>query len=174
MIAVNLLTAAMTKMVVARLKGRRRRSRIMADPQRREAERVRRREQSKRKYEADRGTPTRMEARTERARQWREKNRPKAREASNAARIKRCYGLAREDWQALHDAQGGRCAICRREQKPHRDGTLDRLSVDHDHQTGRVRGLLCHDCNHVLGKMDDDPERLRAAAAYLERTCTSG
>lgn len=52
-----------------------------------------------------------------------------------------------------------RCAIC---------ATTDQLVGDHDHATGSPRGILCRKCNLALGNMDDDPQRLRAAAAYLE------
>ena len=53
------------------------------------------------------------------------------------------------------------CAIC--------GATDKRFHVDHDHTTGHVRGLLCGPCNQTLGLMQDEPARLRAAAAYLER-----
>lgn len=49
------------------------------------------------------------------------------------------------------------------------DATGRRLAVDHDHTTGKVRGLLCGACNTALGKMRDSPEQLRRAADYLER-----
>lgn len=61
--------------------------------------------------------------------------------------------------QAAWDTQV--CAIC--------GSTEKRFHVDHSHQTGVVRGLLCGPCNHTLGLMQDEPARLRAAAAYLER-----
>lgn len=64
-------------------------------------------------------------------------------------------------------AQGDRCAIC---------GSLDigvigqaNWPIDHDHNTGKVRGLICNFCNKGLGNFKDDPSILRAAAEYLER-----
>lgn len=59
------------------------------------------------------------------------------------------------------ETQDGRCKLCRREV----DGPL---VVDHNHETGEVRGLLCSTCNTGLGKFGDDPTQLRAALAYLE------
>mgnify|MGYP001557841768 CR=1 FL=1 len=68
------------------------------------------------------------------------------------------YGLSPEEYQRLHRAQGGACAICRRRLKLH---------IDHDHQSGRVRGLLCNSCNNGLGRFADNPERLYRAGDYL-------
>lgn len=74
------------------------------------------------------------------------------------------YGLTDEQYEALLTRQDGRCAICKTNEwsghhkKPH---------VDHDHATGRVRGILCNNCNQGLGRFADDPVRLMAAARYL-------
>ncbi|WP_406418459.1 endonuclease VII domain-containing protein [Streptomyces sp. NBC_01614] len=62
------------------------------------------------------------------------------------------------------ERQGGACAICRGRNK-----SGHQLHVDHDHTTGRVRALLCQQCNAMLGHARDDIETLRAAIAYLER-----
>lgn len=70
------------------------------------------------------------------------------------------YGLTLQDKAKLN---GGRCAICGS------DGGGKKMHVDHDHQTGEVRGLLCGYCNWVVGYSQESPERLRAAADYLER-----
>ena len=75
----------------------------------------------------------------------------------------RKFGLTPDDYDCMLEAQGGGCAICGR---PPRDDIS--LHVDHDHKTGRVRGLLCFRCNNSLGDLDDDPELLRKAVAYLE------
>lgn len=79
------------------------------------------------------------------------------------ARNLRRYGLTVDDYEALLQAQGGVCAIC---------GDTDtrrRLNVDHDHATGRVRGLLCNGCNTArLGKLGDSVERAEARAIYYE------
>ncbi len=83
--------------------------------------------------------------------------------------LKGKYGIALEEYTRMFVKQGGVCAICRRpELKVHKSGTRHSLNVDHCHITGRVRGLLCSPCNTSLGKMGDDPSRLREAAMYLE------
>lgn len=82
----------------------------------------------------------------------------------------RVYGLSHDEYTAMVEVQDGRCAICRQEPvRKSQYGTRYPLHVDHDHTTGQVRGLLCFSCNAGLGKFRDDPERLRAAASYLER-----
>jgi predicted nucleic acid-binding Zn ribbon protein len=75
------------------------------------------------------------------------------------------YGLSQDEYEAMLARQGGGCAICGTTDWPGKD---HRPHVDHDHETKRVRGLLCDSCNQGLGRFADDPARLRAAAAYLE------
>lgn len=78
-------------------------------------------------------------------------------------RVRKTYGLNDGDYDRLYAAQGGRCAICRKA-----TGKVKRLAVDHDHETGEVRGLLCFPCNHdVLGKLGDDPEVYLRIIRYL-------
>lgn len=83
--------------------------------------------------------------------------------------LQKNYGLTVEQWQELFDAQEGRCGICGR----HEDEVLwaegrRGLVVDHCHETGRVRGLLCNGCNRGLGYLGDDLDRVRAAEAWLQ------
>jgi hypothetical protein len=80
------------------------------------------------------------------------------------ARILYKYGLTEERYNEILVSQGGRCAICRIEKCK----TGRRFAVDHDHGTGKVRGILCSACNIGIGHMQDDPELLRRAADYLE------
>lgn len=77
-----------------------------------------------------------------------------------AYRLKRYYNMTEEDYQTLLDKQRGGCAICGR--TPQR-----RLHVDHCHLTGRVRGLLCYNCNRMLGDAHDKISLLAKAANYL-------
>jgi hypothetical protein len=81
----------------------------------------------------------------------------------------RRYGITREQYEEMWTRQGGRCAICNRlgSEVHARGKAVLRLAVDHDHETGVVRGLLCNGCNLGLGGFDDDPEALERAAAYL-------
>lgn len=68
------------------------------------------------------------------------------------------YGIEREAYEAMLADQGGVCAICGRDEK---------LVIDHDHETGEIRGLLCHRCNFALGAVEDDTAILANAIAYL-------
>lgn len=73
------------------------------------------------------------------------------------------YGISVADYDEMFEAQSGLCAICGN--PPNRM----RLAVDHSHDTGQVRGLLCFNCNHGLGHFKDNPTVLRSAAEYLSR-----
>lgn len=72
------------------------------------------------------------------------------------------YGITAEQWEEKLAQQGGVCAICKKV-----DPRGRRLSVDHCHTTGQVRGLLCDRCNTLLGRVDDDRDILISAADYL-------
>jgi hypothetical protein len=76
------------------------------------------------------------------------------------------YGMTLDDYERMHAQQSGVCAICMRSSVY--KGEERRLAVDHDHTTGKVRGLLCQTCNRVLGLVDDNVEVLRRAIDYLE------
>lgn len=75
------------------------------------------------------------------------------------------YGLTPDDYDRIFDAQDGRCAIC---SIPASEAAHGRLVVDHNYTTGRVRGLLCSNCNCGIGHLKDDAERTRLAGVYLE------
>lgn len=91
-------------------------------------------------------------------------------ERAHGARVEATYGITPERYAALYEAQGGRCAICRRA-----TGKTRRLSVDHDHACCKttpacgkcVRGLLCRPCNSMLGHARDDVGFFVRAGRYL-------
>jgi len=73
-----------------------------------------------------------------------------------------------EKLQQMLEQQGGVCAICHKPETTMRQGQPIQMSVDHNHATGQVRGLLCQKCNHAIGLFDDDLALLRNAIFYLE------
>lgn len=89
-------------------------------------------------------------------------------ERSAAYDLKKHYGLTAKEYEALLESHGGKCAICGQPETQAIRGKTLRLSVDHCHAKGHVRGLLCSNCNSGLGRFKDDPAALRRAAAYLE------
>lgn len=78
--------------------------------------------------------------------------------------LQRNYGITSEEYDQMYYDQDGLCLICSEEEP---GGRL--MPVDHCHATGKVRGLLCANCNRGLGLFKDDPDRLLAAAMYLLR-----
>lgn len=86
-------------------------------------------------------------------------NRAKSHGSVRSFHLKRRYGVTEEQVDRLNARQGGVCVICLRRAAKH---------VDHSHETGLFRGLLCFSCNGALGQFDDHPWRLREAARYLE------
>lgn len=84
-----------------------------------------------------------------------------------ARRIQAKYGLSIGRYMEMYQRQGGACAICRTPYAAVIKAKQRRLYVDHDHATGRPRGLLCHSCNTAIGHLRDDPKLLASAIAYL-------
>jgi hypothetical protein len=102
------------------------------------------------------------------AARWRKRHQERAIKTLRTILLRQ-YGLTDDDYAALLTSQDGVCAICGTNDPGRGNGGQRRhFSIDHDHLTGRVRGLLCDRCNRVLGRMDDSPELLRKAAMYLE------
>lgn len=138
-----------------------------ANPETRERTRKWAREWSKRNI--DRLRPKRQERYRQNpekyraiAKQYRERN-PTAKYASE---LKLKYGLSLDGYNQMLTAQGGLCKLCK--MPPQGNGkTAKILHVDHNHETGKVRALLCMQCNRALGMFSDNAEMLISAAMYL-------
>jgi hypothetical protein len=85
--------------------------------------------------------------------------------SSRKWRLKNIYGLTEADYKTILDFQGGGCAICKTECP---GGKLKYFCVDHDHATGKIRGLLCNACNVAIGLLKDSIVLCDNAAAYLK------
>ncbi len=93
------------------------------------------------------------------ARSWERRWRANNQEYQVERDALRKYGLSAEDHKQMISQQRGRCLICREEKK---------LEIDHCHDTGKVRGLLCHNCNTGVGMLGDSVLTIIRAATYLE------
>jgi hypothetical protein len=80
-------------------------------------------------------------------------------------RLAKIYGVPFQELLILKENQDYKCAIC----GVNDHDTTKGLAIDHDHQTGKVRGWLCHNCNRAIGMLRDDPNVLRKAVEYLEK-----
>lgn len=110
-------------------------------------------------------------------RAWAERNRESLRERAREhyhskykfkyrdARLMADFGITREEYDHILLFQGNRCAIC---QSEHSDAEGREFAVDHDHFTGKVRGVLCRGCNVGLGNLRDDVSILERAVRYLK------
>ena len=78
------------------------------------------------------------------------------------------YGIDQNRYDEILSSQNSVCAICLKpESKKHQNGNVTNLSIDHDHETGKVRGLLCSKCNFAIGHLDDSPYLCERAMKYL-------
>jgi len=93
------------------------------------------------------------------ARQWRKDNPDKVKNTE----LRKMFGITLEDYNRMYGQQKGCCKICNK----HSDDEKQALAVDHCHTTGKVRGLLCKDCNRALGMFKDSVTNLQKAIKYL-------
>lgn len=91
---------------------------------------------------------------------WRAELRRRKREA-HGRMVERTYGINEELYEKLYEYQEGHCALC------HHTGKSKRLAVDHDHDTGEIRGLLCGPCNKLLGRIRDNVQYFANGIHYL-------
>jgi hypothetical protein len=97
------------------------------------------------------------------------RNKEKVDRIHRNSKLTTVYGISIDEYEVLLSNQNGLCAICREsEVKRHRNGTLWALSVDHDHVTGKIRGLLCSACNVGIANFRENIEALEAAIEYLK------
>lgn len=94
--------------------------------------------------------------------QWRSYARRRTPEQRRSWALKKNYGITIDDYNRMYAEQHGSCVICRK--------SFPVLDVDHNHETGKVRGLLCKKCNKGLGHFDDQPVLLFSAIDYLNRS----
>jgi len=109
------------------------------------------------------------------AAKWRQENPAKSKLSEVRGSLKARYGISADEYQRMYHAQNGCCAICKRAvisqiaaaATASRKGKIDSAHVDHCHKTGRVRGLLCSECNTGIGYLKENAEVLQNAIAYL-------
>lgn len=107
----------------------------------------------------------------EKAKEYQQKHPEKVKIWGTRKYRKKNYGLSEAQYQKMVSDQNGVCAICFKEETHRgRGGDVTPLAVDHDHSTGKVRGLLCFACNTGIGKLNDDPRLLQNAIVYLMRS----
>jgi hypothetical protein len=104
----------------------------------------------------------------EHSRLYRVNNPLKAKETVRKATIKNKFNITIEQYKQLLIKQNNKCAICDRSYFEYKKTTKREFCIDHNHQTGEIRGLLCSPCNRAIGQLQDNPNILRKAAFYLE------
>lgn len=92
---------------------------------------------------------------------WRENNKERNRINGRANNLKRNHNITLEEYESWWNKQEGKCAICKQSNKRI-------LEVDHNHKTGKIRGLLCGNCNKAIGLLDDNPKLFESGVEYLK------
>lgn len=156
-----------------RLAAREAKQREMANPGKRKRVNERWLKRAKERYASDPDHREKLKHQS-RARAARKKSDdPVAWQAENSAKSLKAMckrlGMTIEQYVVMEESQDGCCAICGRPETIIKRHKVCRLAIDHDHETGEVRGLLCSNCNRGLGMFKDSPNLLWAAANYLIR-----
>lgn len=107
-------------------------------------------------------------------RRWRLLNPEKSDRTVQASSLKRLYGITTEQYENIIVLQNNGCGICGMTQKESVNKFKIRLVVDHNHETGEIRGVLCSSCNRSLGLLGDNIEKLNLAIEYLKKKETYG
>lgn len=102
-----------------------------------------------------------LEYNNEHSKKWNKKNPEKVK----SYRLKREFGITLEQYNIMFTNQNGKCLICLRHQSEFKRA----LAVDHNHETGEIRGLLCHKCNTAIGLLHDNIDILNNAIKYLKK-----
>lgn len=98
----------------------------------------------------------------EQGRRYYQENKERLSETQRAQKLRAQYGITPDDVDRMVEKQGGGCAICEKDLSDKKE-----RRIDHNHETGLVRGILCHHCNTMLGYGIDDPQILESGARYL-------
>lgn len=96
---------------------------------------------------------------------WHKNNQEKSRDLD----LKKRFGITLNDYNKMLEEQNGVCAVCKEKETVRLNGKVKRLCVDHDHKTGKVRGLLCMSCNIALGKLKDNSTIIESLLTYIKR-----
>jgi hypothetical protein len=97
----------------------------------------------------------------------RERGKPDFQKKRRAYTLNYYYGITTEFYNDMFSKQNGKCAICGSEKVCHTSTRQTNLYVDHNHKTGKIRGLLCYRCNQLLGRVEDNTELLEKAIQYI-------
>lgn len=103
-------------------------------------------------------------------REFKRNNRDKAILRSRKNNLKYIYNLTLDDYDRMLEIQGGGCAICGTTVPGKGKNHKKSFCVDHDHESGEIRGLLCNSCNRAIGLMYDNLEIVKSAVTYLEKS----
>ena len=97
------------------------------------------------------------------------KNRKKRSKAIRKCWLKAGYGISLDQYDKMFQEQNGVCAICGKKETSINQYGVKRLAVDHDHKTGKIRGLLCFKCNVIIGHLGEDWVLTKKITEYIHK-----